>query len=61
MLAHAETIRMNDIKVTVHDLDNKTITVNLVPRNEYKEYDVKRNPYDYTKYDHDGNLLKESK
>ena len=52
---------MNDIKVTVHDLDNKTITVNLDPRNEYKEYDVKRNPFDYTKYDHDGNSLKESK
>ena len=27
----------------------------------YKDYDVKSNPYDYTKYDHDGNLLKESK
>ena len=61
MLALAETIRMNDIKQTVHDLVNKTITVNYIKREDYKDYDVKLNPYDYTKYDHDGNLLKESK
>ena len=48
---------MNDIKQTVHDLVNKTITVNYIPCDEYKFYDVKRNPYDYTKYDHDGNPL----
>ena len=52
---------MNDIKQTVHDLVNKTITVNYIKRGDYKDYDVKSNPYDYTKYDHDGNLLKESK
>ena len=56
-----ETVRMNDIKQTVHDLVNKTITVNYIKREDYKDYDVKSNPYDYTKYDHDGNLLKESK
>ena len=58
MLAHAETIRMNDIKQTVHDLVNKTITVNYIKREDYKDYDVKSNPYDYTKYDHDGNRLR---
>ncbi len=52
---------MNDIKQTVHDLVNKTITVNYIKREDYKDYDVKSNPYDYTKYDHDGNRLKESK
>ena len=52
---------MNDIKQTVYDLVNKTITVNYIPRDEYKFYDVKSNPYDYRKYDHDGNLLKKEK
>ena len=52
---------MNDIKQTVHDLVNKTITVNYIKREDYKDYDVKSNTYDYTKYDHDGNLLKKEK
>lgn len=52
---------MNDIKQTIHDLVNETITVNYIKREDYKDYDVKRNPYDYTKYDHDGNLLRKEK
>ena len=57
MLALAETIEM--IKQTVHDLVNKTITVNYIKNYEMKP--VLSNPYDYTKYDHDGNPIKESK
>ena len=50
---------MKPVKQTIHDLVNNTITVNYIKDYEWK--DVLSNPYDYTKYDHDGKPLKKEK
>jgi len=44
------------VKSTIHDIANQTLTVRYIKSTSY--IPVLRNPFDYTKYDHNGNKIK---